>query len=67
VIEPDATLEDIGLSTPATRQDFRLVLAGRIQEAGYEIDPDDIPGDPSDTPKMIASVLPGRSTKRNPH
>lgn len=62
----DATLEELGLSTPVARHYFRTVLAERVAAAGYEIDLADIPDNATDTPIIIASVLPGRSTIRNP-
>lgn len=64
---PQDTLAQIGLSSPEARHDFTMVLAQFVREAGFEIDPADIPHDADDTPIVIASLLPGKSTKRNPH
>ena|ERR1043165_1068966 len=59
------TLKNIGLEHQDDLNLFAAVLQHRIRQAGYEIDPDEIPHKPDDTLFKVASSLPGHSTKKN--
>jgi hypothetical protein len=60
-----ATLKDLGLEHQDHLNLFAALLHHRIEQAGYEIDPDEIPHKPDDTLFKVASALPGHSTKKN--
>lgn len=65
LLDGNATLVDIGLSTSEERLRFKRVLVARVEEEGYQIDPVYIQCRPGDTPRIVAQILPGHSTKGN--
>jgi hypothetical protein len=65
LLDGNATLVDIGLSTSEERLRFNRVLVARVEEEGYQIDPVYIQCRPDDTPRIVAQILPGHSTKGN--
>lgn len=63
---PNHTLVEVGLVTHEHRSSFRSVIVQRVNEEGYEIDPNHVPLSANDTLFTVLSALPGHSTKGNP-